>query len=262
MPDKLVIGIDIGGTETKGVLLHPSSPRLLASTTQRTPRDRQRLLNVVADLYRALRQNRQIVGVGLSIAGVVDASAGSIVVAHNLRFLSGWRIASAAQRRLGVPVRLENDARCFLLAESTHGAARGKGEAVGVVIGTGIGGAFTISGRVQTGAHGSAGEFGYMTLSFGRKRASWEQLGGFKAYRKYGDRSVIVGMGVANLINALDPEIVVLGGGGVYSGAIEFPMVRKVARRLVVLPAARRTPIVRSHLGRFASAIGAAFLVR
>lgn len=260
MRGKLVVGIDIGGTATKGVLLRLPSPRPLASAVRTTPRSRRGLLRVITDLHRTLSRNRRIAGMGLSIAGIVDPARGIIVKAPNVPFLNNWRIAAAVAQRLGVKTLIENDARCFLLAEATYGAAAGKGSAAGVVVGTGIGGAFMVSGKLQQGAHGSAGEFGHMTLALKPKRASWEELGGYKAYRKQGDRSVVIGAGVANLINAFDPEMVVLGGGGVWGGAVKLGIVRREARHGVVSPLARGTPVLKGRMGPFASAIGAAML--
>ena len=87
-----------------------------------------------------------------------------------------------------------------------------------------------------------------------------EKLGGKRAYEKYGDRSKIIGEGTASLVNVFDPDIVVLGGGGMSSGKINLHVVRGYVKKFVLSPAGKRVSIVKTELGEKAQAVGAALL--
>ena len=101
-----------------------------------------------------------ILGVAVSIAGVVDRDSGRITVA-NIPCLDGRILAFDLQAALGLPVLVLNDADCFALAEAAAGAGRGSRVVFGVILGTGVGGGLVIDGRVHQGAGGFAGEWGH-----------------------------------------------------------------------------------------------------
>ena len=73
-------------------------------------------------------------------------------------------------------------------------------------------------------------------------------------------RNGLIGIGVANIINSLDPEIMVLGGGGITSGGISIEIVQETAKNYIISPLAKNTPIVKGVLGEYAQAMGAALL--
>jgi N-acetylglucosamine kinase len=103
---------------------------------------------------------RNVKGLAISIAGVVDPVTGIGKVA-NIPAIDGLALGPELERATGLPVLVLNDADCFALAEATHGAGRGKGTVLGVILGTGVGGGLVIGGRVVTGAGGYAGEWGH-----------------------------------------------------------------------------------------------------
>lgn len=266
------LGIDIGGTNIKAVLLHgsgTSSPRdglekqEVKLRTVLTPADRGTMEQTLRTLADELRVGKELAGIGVGVPGAVDHKTGVIHKAPNLPYLDGWRIAEAFEL-FSVPVAVDNDSRCFVLAESLWGAGVGYKHIVGLAIGTGIGGGIIIDGALYRGNHGTAGEFGHMIIAFDEKTPDasvrFEQLGAKAAYEKYGDRSVVIGIGVVNLINAFDPEIVVLGGGGIAGGGINIGVVQETAQRLIMNPEAKKTHIVAARLGEAAQAIGAGLL--
>lgn len=254
------LGIDIGGTYIRMVRLkglRPHRPAIMKIPSSRGPaileaKLRKHIAVFLGDTAKNLK------GVGVSVAGIVDRQQGVLKRVHNIPSLDGWRVKRFFAY-LGVPVRLENDVRCFLLSEMCWGAAKNKKHVVGIAIGTGIGGAIVVNGRMYYGAHGSAGEVGFIVMD-AKKRKSFEDVAAREAYQKFGDRSREIGLGVASVMNVLDPEMVLLGGGAVRSKDFHLEVVRKVARSMLIDPLARQTPIVVGKLGDAAQAIGAALL--
>lgn len=103
---------------------------------------------------------RNVKGIAISIAGVVDPATGVGKVA-NIPAIDGLALGPELERVTGLPVMVLNDADCFALAEASHGAGRGHGTVFGVILGTGVGGGLVIHGKVVTGAGGYAGEWGH-----------------------------------------------------------------------------------------------------
>lgn len=175
----LTVGVDIGGSSVRAAVVN-SSGEVLDTELAATPGDERALQRVVVDLVRRLRERHAVGAVGLAVAGFVDAGRDRVLFSPHLP----WRAAPVAQRvgaELGLPVVLEHDANAAALAEQRFGAARGGSVVVLVAIGTGIGGALLVEGRLFRGAHGVAPELGHLRLvPAGRlcpcgKRGCWER---------------------------------------------------------------------------------------
>ncbi len=254
------IGIDIGGTKTKGVIFDSKICRVKKEITIKTPKNKKFFLKQLEKIILEFKKERNIRGIGVGLPGIVNYTAGKLIKAPNAPFLNNWN-AKKALRKFKLPVKIDNDSRCFLRAEAKLGAGCGHKNIVGLTIGTGIGGGIIINGKMYQGKTNSAGEFGHAIFQEERrKEKSFEELGGKKAFFKFGDRSRIVGMGVANLINAIDPDIVILGGGGINNGSLKMDVIKKIAKKYIISPLAKKTPIVKGKLGDKAQAIGAALL--
>lgn len=258
---KFYLGIDIGGTSIKAVRMENFLRPPGECISLPTPKTRRGVEERIARLAEKITEQERgiIAGIGIGIPGVMDRESGKIVKAPHVSVLNGWNIARALGTRFRVPVKIDNDSRLMLIAEVKWGSARGRKSALGIAIGTGIGGGLMADGRIVRGAHGAAGEFGHMLADM-EHGDEWEELGAKKAFRKWGDRSKIIGRGIASLINAFDPEVVVIGGGGMSSGNINIQAVRREAKNFVLSPRAKRTPIVKAVLGERAQAAGAALL--
>ena len=105
----------------------------------------------------------RLTGIGCSVPGPLDSERGVVIFSPNL----AWRdvpLAAVLSEDLGVPVKIEDDARCAALGEARRGGARGAQNAVYVTISTGIGGGVIVNGRIYRGSHGCAGEVGHITL--------------------------------------------------------------------------------------------------
>lgn len=256
------LGIDIGGTKIKAAVfrgVNKQKPRLIIVDT---PQSRKKFLQVLSGLVLRAVQENNLAGIGVGVPGGVDPRKGVLIRAANLPFLDGWNVKKFFGKYVR-QIKVDNDSRCMVRAEAAWGVAKGYKNIVGLAIGTGIGGGIIIDGKIYYGSRNIAGEFGHAILHAphsGFPVKSFEDLAGKKAFERYGDRSEIVGMGVVNLIRSFDPDVVVLGGGRVTSGAIKLDTVRRFVRGYIKSPPARSTPIVKGKLGYGASAIGAALL--
>jgi glucokinase len=170
IPDgQVVVGIDFGGTNIHAGVVGADG-RVLGRSKRKTKSHEGRetvLRRLVESVGRALDEARtpvdRLAGVGIGAPAVVDAAKGVVVKAGNL----GWEdvpLAAILAERLGVPVRLDNDVNAAALGEVALGAARGRRHALAVWVGTGVGGALVLDGRVWHGPRLTAGEFGYLVL--------------------------------------------------------------------------------------------------
>lgn len=185
MSPRLAIGIDIGGTKVAGGLVDVDG-----NITHRARRDtphRSKSPSVVEDtIVEVVSELMQIVGagsvaaVGIGAAGFVAADRATVVFAPHL----SWRhepLREALQKRVAVPMFVDNDANAAAWAEWKFGAAQGETHLMMITLGTGIGGGILIDGQVQRGRFGIAGEFGHMQVVPGGHRCEcgnrgcWEQ---------------------------------------------------------------------------------------
>ena len=170
-PGETYIGaLDIGGTKILAGITDPAGKlvacRSVATLAERGAED---VVARCVSLMRKLALEAHIAlemlaGIGCSVPGPLDRESGVVLFSPNL----GWRdvpLAAWLQHQCGVPVEIEDDARCAALGEVRRGAARGIENAVYVTISTGIGGGVIVNGRIYRGAHGFAGEVGHMTLA-------------------------------------------------------------------------------------------------
>ena len=164
MSAPLVAGIDVGGTKVLGVALDPADPTaVVAEARVPTPDGAAALLDAITGVVRALGDVREIGSVGVGIAGLVDRR-GVLRVGPNLPGLRGVHVAEEMEARLGLPIRVDNDATCATWGEHVAGAARGVRDAVLVTLGTGIGSGMIADGELVRGAHGFGGEAGHMVV--------------------------------------------------------------------------------------------------
>ncbi|KKQ38645.1 MAG: ROK family protein [Candidatus Moranbacteria bacterium GW2011_GWF2_37_7] len=250
------LGIDIGGTKIRGVVIDDRNKKV-ADFDIKTPKNKNFFLVALEREIIGISVCYKISGIGIGLPGIVDVKRGVLVKAPNLPFLDGWQ-AREFFKKYSRKVAVENDSRCFLLAELKLGNAQKYKNAIGLTIGTGIGGAMMIGEEIYRGANFGAGEFGHMIID---DKKSFEQLAAKKAFEKYGDRSKIIGIGIANIINILNPEAVILGGGGVATGGVKIELVKKEAKKYIMSPLAKNTIIIKGKLGKYAPAIGAALLI-
>jgi glucokinase len=209
-----LIGVDLGGTKLLGVAVDPTTSSIVATHRMPTPLGGADIVEAIGVMVAAL--DSRIASVGIGAAGLVDAS-GVLRFAPNLPGVVDLDLVSELSSRLGVEVRVDNDATCGALAELLVGAARGVGTTLVVALGTGIGGALIMDGRVRRGAHHMAGEFGHLLVDPRGpecgcgQRGCWEQLASGNALGRLARAAATDGR-APSLIDVVDGRIAELGG--------------------------------------------------
>jgi fructokinase len=164
----LRIGVDIGGTKIEGLVLAPDG-RAMVSRRVPTPRhDYEATIRAICNLVRDLEAQAgpgQSIGVGLP--GSVSPRTGLMQNA-NSTWLNGRPFKADLAAALGRPVRMANDANCFVLSEAQDGAGAGAYSVFGVILGTGCGGGLVVEGRLLDGPRGIGGEWGHNPLPWPR----------------------------------------------------------------------------------------------
>ncbi|UCG13003.1 MAG: ROK family protein [Deltaproteobacteria bacterium] len=166
-----VIGVDLGGTNTKIGLVDLTGKRLLEFSRVKTLADRGPeavLSNLSASLMVLMDQAKDkgylVVGVGVGSAGVIDLNKGVVITSPNLPGWAEFPLGERLRQRLEVPVLVENDVNCICYGEYLFGAGRELGDFLGIALGTGVGGCLIVDGKVWSGGGSSAGEIGHMTI--------------------------------------------------------------------------------------------------
>lgn len=290
-------GIDLGGTKIEGVVLPGEQPRPVCRLRIDTEAHLgyERILDNIAGLvgHMADVTGLRPESVGLGTPGISDPASGRMKNS-NTTVLKGRPLRDDLQYLLGVPVAMANDANCFALAEARFGAARGAESVFGVIMGTGVGGGVVLGGHVHAGAQGIAGEWGHNLLEPGGAACYCGRIGCVETvlsgpaleryYESKGGNATrlpeivrraregtdmaatltverlidFFGRALGVVVNILDPEVIVLGGGvgnvdELYSAGVE-----SLAR--YVFNDSLTTRVVRPQLGDSAGVFGAALL--
>ncbi|NUS52027.1 MAG: ROK family glucokinase, partial [Nocardioidaceae bacterium] len=178
--DPLTVGIDIGGTKVLAGVVDGTGTVLTRRLRPTPGADVAAVEHTIVDVVEELRRDHDIAAVGIGAAGFVDSARAKVMFAPHL----AWRdepLRDAVMSRIGIPVVVDNDANAAGLAETRFGAARGHRLVLCLTLGTGIGGALVLDGRVLRGANGMAGEFGHIqVVPDGHRcecgnRGCWEQ---------------------------------------------------------------------------------------
>jgi fructokinase len=242
----LRIGVDLGGSKIELLALDSQANERYRKRVP-TPRgDYGATVKTVTALVGECEEALGAQGtVGIGIPGAMSLATGRIKNA-NSTCLIGRPFKQDLQTALGREVRMANDANCFALSEATDGAGRGASVVFGVILGTGVGGGVVVDGRVLTGPNAIAGEWGHNPLPLptaadlplpvcycgrkgcieaflsgpglsrdhekvtGRKLPAEEAVKDAQTMARYEER---LARALASVINVLDPDVIVLGGG-------------------------------------------------
>lgn len=177
------LGVDLGGTGIKVGLVENGRILKKGSCPTGAADGAEAVIDRIAALCREVagEKLKTLSSAGIGTPGVLSADGGEVILAANLNFVH-TPLAAELSRRLGFPVRAENDANCAALAESRFGAAAGCRNVVLVTLGTGVGGGVIVGGEILSGAHCSAGELGHMTLAMDGERCTCGRRGCLEAY--------------------------------------------------------------------------------
>lgn len=289
------LGIDLGGTKIEGVILDAKNMEIFR---ERIPTEQEKgydhILNNIKSFYA--RMLAEIGGanhtLGIGTPGAVSPRSG-LLKNSNTQCLNNQPLKEDLQQLLHRDIEIHNDANCFAMAEALSGAGAGQDLVFGVIMGTGCGGGIVYRGEVISGPQAIAGEWGHTSIDpqgppcwcglrgcvetlisgGGLERlyeANYSERMKFKVivdnFRKNQDQAIEFmrqffenfGRAMANLINVLDPDIIVLGGGLSNIDELYTEGVKQVER--FVFSDSLETPIVKNQLGDSAGVIGAALI--
>jgi fructokinase len=286
------IGIDLGGTKIEGILLDES---LNVVKKIRIPTEQEKgyssIIQSITSLIDELKSKSNIeFTIGLSTPGAISKKTG-LIKNSNTQCIIGKPLQEDLQKGLEHEITIENDANCFALAEATLGAAKNYDVVFGVIMGTGVGGGIIINGKIHRGRTNIAGEWGHHTLKQNGNNCycgkngcvetylsgpalekRWTELTGkadslesitnnlndSKANQWKSEFLANFGASLANVIDILDPDAIVLGGG-----VSNVPFLYDEGRDAVydqVFSDLVDTPILQNKLGDSAGVFGACLL--
>ncbi len=290
----LHLGMDLGATNLKWAVVARSRGRWRQIDRGQEPTRGSRGPDaVVRQLVEvaAVSGSRYpgLASVGIGVPGLYDPRTGRTRFLPNMPGnWAGHPVAEPVNAAVGVPTALINDARAFGLAELRLGAARGARSMIGLTLGTGVGGAIALDGRIYLGTDGTGGELGHQTLEPDGLPCTCGNRGCLEAYARSdritslcgtasvqeavakasrGDRRALdglaevgrfVGIGIANMIVALTPQCVVIGGGVSGAGDLILEPIRRELVNRVRVTSLEGVRVVVAELGTWAGAIGAA----
>ena len=168
MPDYSV-GVDMGGTNLR-IAAITTEGKLLEKITLgvKVALGRDYVIGEMCDAIIRLREqyrsSGRLIGVGIGVPGIIDVEAGIMRKSANLPGWTDYPVRDEIERRIGAKVRLDNDANVAALGEKWLGAARDADDMAMLTLGTGIGGAIILNGKIFYGMSGMAGEFGHVTI--------------------------------------------------------------------------------------------------
>ena len=267
---KRVIAFDIGGTSIRCSTVEDN--KLLEYFKIPTPKNKKDFLERIDELVKKFNSPK-IAGIGIGIAGVIEN--GVVKNSPNIG-LKNFNIKSYLEKKYHKKVFVSNDVNCFALAESVLGNK--SKNFILVAFGTGVGGGIVIDGKTYRGS-GYGAEFGHMYIGPEYWETTWQNIRK-KIRKEYGDNILFkelikmktpranrlidevtdcIGMGIASLVSAFDPEVVIIGGGIREAGIPFLNAIKKKTKKYSFLP--KTTPIVWTAL-EHPGTLGASLLVK
>ena len=284
------IGIDLGGTKTEGIILNDNLEPIERKRIPTPQNDYNAILNSVVDLVNDLKTKTNDSTIGICTPGAISKKTG-LIKHSNTQCLIGMPLKENLEKALGQKVSMENDANCFAMAEAKMGAAKDYDVVFGVIMGTGVGGGIVINKKIHHGRTNIAGEWGHHTLHQNGNKCycgkngcvetyisgpalekRWNELTGKKdslpqIIQNLDDDKAIqwkneflhnFGTALANVIDILDPDAIVLGGG-VSNVSFLYDEGKKAVYDSVFSDLVD-TPILKNQLGDSAGVFGASLL--
>jgi glucokinase len=305
--EERAIGVDVGGTTTKAGVVDGTGKILSRLEVPTDPTAGTKgIIRAVEQLLDGL--GGEPTGVGVGVAGFVDAARGVVTFSPNLAY-DDPHIADALRTRVNVPVFVDNDANAAVWGERSFGTARGLDHVAMLTLGTGIGSGFVVDGKLLRGKTGSAGEFGHLVidphgpvcpcglrgcleqfasggaiaraarravrddpgssiLNFAENAASITGADVAHAAREMDETArrvmreagAALGIGLVNIVNVFDPEVIVLGGGAVTAGEPFLGPARDTMNGMLAAQRRRPQRLDLALLGTDAGLVGAAGL--
>ena len=240
---------------------------------------------------------KDVAGIGIGLPGLIDYTQGIVRFLPNI---SGWKnvpLKTILQKKLNLSVFVDNDVKLITLAEWKLGAGRGVNNLVCLTLGTGVGSGLILNNRLYRGAANAAGELGHMPLNEHGPACNCGGLGCFETYvgnqrlfalashmmhkphmttqkmfalanqrhpqalRFWHEAATRIGNGLIGIVNLLNPELIIIGGGVSNNEKFLFPTIKAVIKKRAMSLQASLVRIQRAQLGDDAGIIGAQVLV-
>ncbi len=300
---KFIIGIDLGGTNLKLAVLDLKYKLIDKEvlSTQRFKKKENLISAICYSVNRIIENNKlrkkDILGIGLGLPGPIDEKAG---IVHFFPNIPGWRevnLKSILERKLRLPVFLDNDAKLMTLAEYRLGHARGFKNALCLTLGTGVGGGVIIGGGLYRGANNAAGEMGHVPINEKGPRCNCGGSACLETYignnrilneaRKIFKRDISLeelsakagrrnkqalniwlqvarrlGIALAGVVNLRNLDAVIIGGGVANAGPVLFNKLKETLKSQAMSVQAGHVKVFKAKLGSEAGLIGAAIIVK
>ena len=297
-----VIGVDLGGTKLLAGVVGPDLAVRHRIRRQAFGLDQARLMATIVEAVEEARAEveDEVAAVGFGIPVTLDRRTGMAVYSTHLP-LADVPFGAVMSERLGLPVTVDNDGNCAVLAEARHGAGGGSGDVVMLTLGTGIGGGLVLGGKLQRGWIGAGAELGHMVIdmdgppcqghcpnrgclevmasgsalvreaslrvarrpdtALGHALEEGRELTGPFVTELAHDGDPVardaletvgraLGVGLSTLVNLLNPEVIVIGGGVIAAGEMLLEPARREMRERALAPGARRGPGGRGRVRR------------
>ncbi len=316
MPNKLAIGVDIGGTKIASGLVNITTGNVIATTRKKT-KGLDSNLDLIKKIENSIEEllldsntkSEDISAIGLGIAGMVDRSKGILLEAANIK-TGSIAITEPIAQKFKIPAYLGNDVEVASIGEMHYGSGQNINNFICIFIGTGIGSGIIINNQLINGACGTAGEIGHIMLIPNGKLCGCGNYGCLEAYASRlaisknilnyinkgyetcitekidldkgilrskaisdaiskNDKVVLacvleasnfLAMGLSTVINLLNPEKIILGGGLIEACELYFKNVCEQTKYYSLKIPGKKTIIQKAQLGDFAGIIGAAKL--
>ncbi len=281
-----VVGVDIGGTTIKSALL--SSKGSIIKRHELRTEAKKGAKEIIKRIFSSIEEvkEKNILGIGIGSPGPMDYREGIITNPVNLPF-KNTPLKKIVEKKFKVPVFLDNDANCFALAEALFGQGKSCNNVVGITLGTGFGGGLVINKKLYYGK-GNAAELGHMSIKYDGLKSKSKNTGSIeeyvssrgiknifdgktepksiqnlalngnkKALETYKKIGYYLGIALANITYAFDPDIIIIGGKIANSWPFfHKPMQKELEKRYFAKP----PKVVKSNL-KDAGILGAAALV-
>ncbi|MFA6096265.1 MAG: ROK family protein [Candidatus Paceibacterota bacterium] len=297
MPSKnrKYLSFDVGGTKISSAIVEigKSGYEIVDYQKTETPEGRDNVINNIIETAVNFEKKGGFTELRIAIAAQVDCEKDIVRYAPNIPGFENVNLKKVIKEKIGKNVEVDNDVKCFALAENAYGKGKEYDHVVYLTIGTGIGGAIEINNKLYRGANNTAGEFGHMVIVYGGEKCScggngcWERYVSGRAIERiyHGqtgtrkkavdiaadsakgiaeDKKVIkeaslyLAAGLINIVNTVNPELIVIGGSIVKSREI-FDLAIEELKDRALIPA-KKTKIKTTDLDDYAFLVGAALL--
>lgn len=276
------IALDVGATKTVGATIVNQKIINLIKQPTNSQATKVKIVKQLEEIITALIKTEEVAGfklekIGLGLAGQIEAKNGVVIATTNFSTdFKNVKLSKILVDKFKVPVLLNNDVKCFTLAEAKFGLGRGYKNIIGLTFGTGIGGGIISNNTLLTGQNNMAGEVGHMKIAghwldgapicgCGQKYC-FEAVASAKAWlklsKKIGEKKADeiicynIGIGLSNLAQILNPEIFILGGRLMKREKILIKIKQEFLNQVKNYPLLKNTKIVATQMGSEAILLG------